>query len=87
MPAPLTPLTPLTVEAVLSDLASAAGLPREEVAREDPLDDLGVDSIRLMALVDRWRRAGADVSFPRIAAARTVEDVLIVLVPTPSRKA
>ncbi|GAB3458179.1 phosphopantetheine-binding protein [Kineococcus endophyticus] len=78
---------PLTVETVLSDLAAAAGLPREEVLREDPLDDLGVDSIRLMALVDRWRSAGADVSFPHLAAARTVEDALAVLALTDPRKA
>jgi len=70
----------LTEDAVLADLASTAGLDVAEIDRDEELDGLGVDSLRLMALVDRWRSAGADVSFPQIAAARTVADALDVLV-------
>jgi len=77
-PDPVSP-DPLTTGSVLRDLATAAGLEVGDVDRDEPLDGLGVDSIRLMSLVDRWRTAGTDVSFPQIASARTVDDVLRLL--------
>jgi len=71
---------------ILADLAAAGGLPVEEIEPADALADLGIDSIRLMGLIDTWRAAGAAVDFPRLAASADVEQLVgTVLAAVPSR--
>ncbi|GAA1407026.1 hypothetical protein AUR04nite_04340 [Glutamicibacter uratoxydans] len=66
--------TPALTEArIFAELATCAGLPVDEVEPGDALADLGIDSIRLMSLVNSWRAAGAAVDFPRLAASESVE--------------
>ncbi|NAZ17018.1 hypothetical protein GT020_13230 [Glutamicibacter soli] len=76
----------LTEARILADLSACAGLPADEVEPGDALADLGIDSIRLMGLVETWRAAGASVDFPRLAASENVEAlVATVLDAAPAR--
>jgi aryl carrier-like protein len=63
----------LTRETVIGDIATALDQPRSSISDEMNLLDEGLDSIRIMGLVERWRSAGApDVDFPTLAADPTV---------------
>ncbi|GAA1514668.1 phosphopantetheine-binding protein [Nocardioides humi] len=73
--------TTLTADGVLADLAAAARLEIHEIDGEDTLFDLGIDSVRLMALVERWRGAGADIEFSELAENPTVAGVQRRLIP------
>lgn len=66
----------LTEARILADLSACAGLLAEEVELGDALADLGIDSIRLMNLVETWRAAGANVDFPRLAASENIEALI-----------
>lgn len=67
---------PLTRQRVLTDLAQAAEL--EEVDPQDELFDLGVDSVRLMSMVQAWSQH-REVTFRQVAACRTVAEVIDLL--------
>ena len=64
---------------VVSELATALELTSAEVGDDDDLFDLGLDSIRLMSLVEVFRVRGATVSFAELAECRTLRDVLALL--------
>ncbi|MFJ8750321.1 phosphopantetheine-binding protein [Streptomyces sp. NPDC102441] len=49
----------LSPERVRADVAELIGCDPAEIAPDDNLNDLGLDSVRTMALVERWRGAGA----------------------------
>jgi aryl carrier-like protein len=49
----------LTPERVRADVADLLGCDPAEIDPEEDLLDRGVDSIRLMSLVEMWRGAGA----------------------------
>ncbi|MBD8019903.1 phosphopantetheine-binding protein [Brevibacterium gallinarum] len=68
---------PLNRAEVLAQLSEAAD--GEPVTGADEIFDLGIDSIRLMRLTDRWRTVRPDLDFADIATARTVDDLLDVL--------
>lgn len=61
---------------VLTDLAAAADLPVDDISPEEDFAGLGIDSVRLMRLLDQWRSAGIDVSFADLAGCRTVAEAL-----------
>ncbi len=63
----------------VTDLARAAGIEVSEIDLDEDLLGLGVDSVRLMALLDGWRGRGIDVSFPDIAGAATVREAVTLL--------
>ncbi len=63
----------LTRETVIGDIATALNQPPESIKDELNVLDEGLDSIRIMSLVERWRSAGApDIDFPTLAADPTV---------------
>ncbi|OAK54565.1 phosphopantetheine-binding protein [Rhodococcoides kyotonense] len=63
----------LTRETVIGDIATALDRSPERIDDELNLLDEGLDSIRIMGLVERWRSTGAaDVDFPTLAADPTV---------------
>ncbi|WP_156759121.1 phosphopantetheine-binding protein [Microbacterium karelineae] len=64
---------------ITADIAETLGVPAAEVAPDDRLDDLGLDSIRTMELVERWRAAGIDIEFADLAAERDVAAWIAVL--------
>lgn len=57
----------LTLESMRADIARILHEDPDEVGDTDSLIDLGLDSIRAMALVTRWRAMGADMEFPELA--------------------
>lgn len=57
-----------------SEVAELLERPASEIQDGDSLLDLGLDSIRLMTLVERLRSAGIEISFVDLAERATLED-------------
>ncbi|WP_324609980.1 phosphopantetheine-binding protein [Thermobifida halotolerans] len=55
-----------------ADVARLLAEPAESVDVDENLLDRGVDSVRLMSLVETWRRDGAAVDFADLAEEPTV---------------
>ncbi|MFI6866085.1 phosphopantetheine-binding protein [Nocardia sp. NPDC050406] len=54
---------------VIDDVAAALGVSADELTDETNLLDAGLDSVRIMSLVEKWRAAGYEhVDFPSLAA-------------------
>ncbi|HJC60075.1 MAG TPA: isochorismatase [Candidatus Dietzia intestinigallinarum] len=59
----------LTEECIVNDVADSLGISPEEVDRDTDVIDVGLDSIRIMSLVEKWRAAGAiHVTFEDLAS-------------------
>lgn len=57
-----------TAESVRADVAELLGRDADGIGADENLLDAGLDSIRIMSLIERWRAAGADaVEFPDLA--------------------
>lgn len=52
--------TVLSREVIVGDLADALGVDAQSIGDQDDVVDLGLDSVRLMSLLEKWRAAGAD---------------------------
>lgn len=63
---------PLTLDRIRSDVAEVLFVSPAEVADDQHLIDQGMDSIRLMTLVERWRADGAEINFIDLADQPTV---------------
>jgi aryl carrier-like protein len=63
-----------TVERLVRDIAEALYAEPAEVLTDESLLDQGLDSIRLMTLVEQWRADGAVISFVELAERPTVRD-------------
>ncbi|CAM3891905.1 phosphopantetheine-binding protein [Tsukamurella strandjordii] len=60
--------SPLTADRVRADVAELLQVPAQSIADDDNLFDLGLDSVRVMTLIQRWRDAGAaELEFPDLA--------------------
>ncbi|GAA1221744.1 phosphopantetheine-binding protein [Prauserella alba] len=58
----------LTAASVRADVADLLGRDAGDIGADENLLDAGLDSIRIMSLIERWRAAGADtVEFPDLA--------------------
>ncbi|MFD9905442.1 phosphopantetheine-binding protein [Streptomyces sp. NPDC059063] len=70
------PLTvPLTLEQLRADVADVLGEDVADIPLDEDLADYGLDSVRLMTLVGRWRDThGVDVSFADLAERPAVEE-------------
>ncbi|GAB3578813.1 hypothetical protein GCM10027445_46500 [Amycolatopsis endophytica] len=62
----------LTLEEIRADVVEVLELDGEEVTDDEDLIDVGMDSIRVMHLVAKWRAAGADVDLVRLAEDPTI---------------
>ncbi|MEU3274374.1 phosphopantetheine-binding protein [Saccharomonospora sp. NPDC006951] len=62
----------LSIDAIRSDVLEILGADGSEIADDDDLVDIGLDSIRIMHLVERWRARGADVNFVQLAEEPTI---------------
>jgi len=74
MPAPTT----LTAQDVRADVTALLG---HEVDEHDDLFDEGLDSVRLMALVERWRAAGSSAGFLDLVQEPTLAAWLVRVTP------
>ena len=60
---------PLAREQVIADIAATLGVSPSELTDDTNLLDAGLDSIRLMSLVEKWRAAGsAGADFVNLAS-------------------
>ena len=69
MTAPTTPqpAAEFTRETMRADIARILHESPDEIGDDDSLIDLGLDSIRAMTLVTRWRDRGIDIDFSQLA--------------------
>ncbi|MMZ55803.1 Isochorismatase [compost metagenome] len=64
----------LTEQLVREQVAGLLQESAEGLAAHDNLMDRGLDSIRMMSLVEKWRRYGARVTFVELAERPTLAD-------------
>ncbi|OLT44715.1 acyl carrier protein [Saccharomonospora sp. CUA-673] len=65
---PTTDTAAPTAETVRADVAELLGRDAASIGDDENLMDAGLDSIRIMSLIERWRAAGVDsVEFPDLA--------------------
>jgi bifunctional isochorismate lyase/aryl carrier protein len=67
-----TAAAPATLAALTARVAHSLQLDPRELPVEANLLDWGLDSIRVMALVESWRQAGRDIQFVQLAQAPTL---------------
>lgn len=68
-------------ETIRTDVARLLEIEAGELDPAVSLVDQGLDSVRLMALVERWRDAGADVDFVSLATEPQLEAWYDLLTP------
>lgn len=66
----------LSPQQVREDVAAQLNISTDELTDHDDLLLIGLDSIRLMVLVDGWRKAGASITYADVAAEPTVASIL-----------
>ncbi|MFJ4833803.1 phosphopantetheine-binding protein [Streptomyces sp. NPDC088747] len=62
---------PLTLDGFRADLAECLFLEPAEVDLKDSPLDSGLDSLRIVTLLERWQAAGAEVTFVELAERTT----------------
>lgn len=67
------PTTPFSMESMRRDIAAILHEDPDEIANDDNLIELGLDSMRLMTLSSRWSDAGAYIEFSELASVATLE--------------
>lgn len=67
------PAAGVDLERMRADVAQALEEPPEEIGDHDDLLDRGLDSIRLMSLVESWRAGGTELSFIDLAETPTLD--------------
>lgn len=75
----LTTQSRLTLQSMTRDVATILTMPASDIHASDNLLDLGLDSIRLMTLVEKWRAQGAQVDFVELAEAATLGDWWVII--------
>jgi len=64
---------PITQEAIRAQVADLLQeLPANLGKNDDLINVWGLDSVRIMSLVERWRRSGAEVTFVELAEQPTL---------------
>ncbi|WP_019630446.1 phosphopantetheine-binding protein [Actinomadura atramentaria] len=63
----------ITLDGLRAEVAATLGVPPDELAPDGNLMDAGLDSIRVMMLIERWREEGARVGFAELAEIPTLE--------------
>ncbi|WP_028936981.1 phosphopantetheine-binding protein [Pseudonocardia spinosispora] len=68
----MPPSSPITTESIRTQVAELLGEPAATIGDHDDLLERGLDSIRLMSLVEQFRGQGAEVSFIELAEGPTL---------------
>jgi len=63
---------PSSAEELRAEIAAVLDEPTDGFGLDDDLFDVGLDSIRLMTLIERWRAGGVRLSFIELAEEPTV---------------
>lgn len=69
---------------IKTDTANILELGVDELDLDADLSDLGLDSVRLMMLVDQWRSDGCEVDFVDLASAPVLARWIEILDGSPS---
>jgi len=64
----------LTLESLRGEISELLEQPASEISDREPLLELGLDSIRLMTLVERLQSTGIDVTFIELAERPTIAE-------------
>ncbi|MER6444400.1 phosphopantetheine attachment domain protein [Streptomyces venezuelae] len=72
-----------TLDRLVRDVADVLYTEPSDVSLEEDLLDQGLDSIRLMSLVEKWRAEGARVSFVDLAERPTLRQWAELLTTAP----
>ncbi|MFC0041686.1 phosphopantetheine-binding protein [Actinomadura rayongensis] len=62
----------VTLDGLRAEVAAVLGVDAAELEPEGDLMDAGLDSIRVMMLIERWRADGAAVGFAELAEVPTL---------------
>lgn len=62
-------------EQIRQEIADQLQMPIDQLTDDDDLLLIGLDSIRLMVLVDGWRKAGAKITYADVAAKPTLTGI------------
>lgn len=65
---------PASLSALQAEVAALLQMPASDLLADENLIYAGLDSIRLMSLLERWRRAGATTTFVELAERPTLSD-------------
>ncbi len=65
-------MTTMTRESMRADLARVLRVPPDEIGEDDNLIDLGLDSMRAMALLTRWSEQGVELDLAAVAEKVTL---------------
>ncbi|MER7013771.1 phosphopantetheine-binding protein [Saccharopolyspora sp. NPDC000359] len=71
----------LTLEDVREQVAELLHEDPAELTDEENLVDWGLDSVRIMTLVEKWRRLGVQITFADLAERPTLAEWWAVLEP------
>jgi aryl carrier-like protein len=63
---------PPTREQLRGTISKTLGLPAEAIRDDQNLVELGLSSLEIMRLVNRWRRQGIDLDYDALAASPTL---------------
>lgn len=63
---------PADIDALHAEVAKMLEMPKSDLGLDDNLLYAGLDSIRLMSLLERWKRAGAQLTFVQLAEHPTL---------------
>lgn len=83
-PAHGQPVPHADVQTLLREVAAMIEMPASDLHLDDNLIDMGLDSIRLMSLVTRWRQQGLSPEFTRLAERPAIRDWWDMLYTDPS---
>ncbi|MFP2906628.1 isochorismatase family protein [Pyxidicoccus sp. 3LFB2] len=78
-PRPAAAASPLSRQKLREDVAEMLQQSAAELNEDENLLERGLDSIRIMSLVERWRSAGTEVTFVELAERPTLADWFTLL--------
>lgn len=64
----------LTRESVKAGVGKIMNIPADQVEENESLVDQGLDSLRLVTLIEEWRTDGADIDFHAFLEADTLNE-------------
>lgn len=64
----------LSLDRIRADVAETLGVPQDEISDDDDLIGCGLDSIRIMHLVEKWQALGTNTTFIQLAEAPTISN-------------
>lgn len=64
----------LSIDAIQNDVADILQVPISDVETDENLIYLGLDSIRVMTLLEKWRGQGANITFLDLAEKTTIQE-------------